>query len=215
MLLPLVLLPQLYRYIIHPTGYLNGGAEKCGQPFCDSMVLSFQGGAYAMEAYVKGDPYDREPTHDDAAPYGCFGYNVTDLLEQFPDINLPLDDSPGRKANNKALPRAKQSAMARALAKTSLVKRMSRHHKKGAASVRHSNTNTEEVDWTVGIAFVFSGQVEITSLGQRVDYTRGMMEYVPFYADYASGYEPPGSTATILEPYTYHLALVKNGASYE
>jgi hypothetical protein len=63
---------------------MNADAENCGHPFCDRMVMSFQGGVYLMAAYSKtpgglgasGVTTDASGTLIDGTETGCFGIGI-------------------------------------------------------------------------------------------------------------------------------------------
>jgi hypothetical protein len=67
---------------------MNSDAEQCGHPFCDRMVMSFQGGVYVTHAYSKtpgglaasGVTTDASGIHNISGvdvENGCFDYTNT------------------------------------------------------------------------------------------------------------------------------------------
>jgi hypothetical protein len=66
-----------------------------------------------------------------------------------------------------------------------------------------------------GIAFMFSGAVTVTSLDKHVEYSHGLMEYVPFFVAIGDGFGltvpivgKPSATALVVKPNTYNIQLV-------
>lgn len=61
-----------------------------------------------------------------------------------------------------------------------------------------------------GFAIMFSGAVTVTSLDKHIEYSHGLMEYVPVFvpdsADPIVG--KPSATALVVKPNTYNIQLV-------
>jgi hypothetical protein len=70
---------------------MNADAEYCGHPFCDRMVMSFQGGMYFMPAYSKtpgglaasGVTTDESGSFEDEA-LGCFWRGLAAVVARAP-----------------------------------------------------------------------------------------------------------------------------------
>ena len=67
--------------------YMNSDAEHCGHPFCDRMVMSFQGGVYVTHAYSKtggglaASGVTTDVSGGEDVGYGCFDYTY-DIPDQ-------------------------------------------------------------------------------------------------------------------------------------
>jgi hypothetical protein len=61
-----------------------------------------------------------------------------------------------------------------------------------------------------GMAIMMSGAVTVTSLDKHVEYSHGLMEYVPLFSGFDA--EPilgkPSATALVVKPNTYNIQLV-------
>jgi hypothetical protein len=56
---------------------------------------------------------------------------------------------------------------------------------------------------------MFSGAVTVTSLDNHVEYSHGLMEYVPLFVGDLTPIEgKPSATALVVKPYTYNIQLV-------
>jgi len=186
------------------TCYLNADSESCGHPFCDKMVLSFQGGVYLMPAYAKGTPVP--PTYDIADPIwaGCFSLN---------EFNLT-----GPGAERKA------GSLRRALAKTNILEQLAStssasRNEAGPASTQYGgygqySEGEDPTGWTTGVAVMFTGPVTVISMGRNVEYSHGMLEYVPSWFPVGNASHAPGATALVVSPYQYDIVLSKDQDGY-
>jgi len=181
------------------TCYLNADSEYCGHPFCDKMVLSFQGGVYAMNAYSKGQPTlpDFDIEADDWR--GCF--EVTDL-------NSTVLGN-GRSS-------LRSSVLSRAIARTNLVQEVKAAiaaSRLEAGQYRYhddDDSSSSGYIWYNGVAVMFSGPVSVISMERNVEYSHGMLEYVPAWLSLGVSAAEPGATALVVNPYQYDIVLAKD-----
>jgi len=158
------------------------------------MVLSFQGGVYAMNAYSKGQPALPDFDVLDRDWRGCF--EVTDL--------------------NTTAGNSRSSVLSRALARTNLVQEV----KAAIAASRleagqyryHDDDDSSSSGhvWYNGVAIMFSGPVSVISMERNVEYSHGMLEYVPAWLSLGVSAAEPGATALVVNPYQYDIVLAKD-----
>ena len=171
-------------------------AATCGHPFCDRMILSFQGGVFAMIAYAKAGAQPPQYDVDDPDWQGCFPTGTI------------VDNT--RKAG----------ALEKAVRSTGLLQKLQARAAQRAASskaaARAKREPAGEVgpSWEEGLAVVVTGPVTVTSLKHRVEYDSGMLQYVPSWIGVPLVEGEPGRTAMVVTPYTYDISLSKDGGGH-
>jgi hypothetical protein len=85
-----------------------------------------------------------------------------------------------------------------------------------AAKPQYSIDSADDKKYWEGVAVMFSGAVTVTSMDKQIDYTRGMMEYVPWFVGEETDVKPAAATL-VVTPNQYDILLVNDGkgSSYD